>query len=613
MWLTKPTSPFRTTPLFSGSLQTNTTTSFLVNSIIVLALYISEQRVLTKEGVFHAYILGLILWSCLGYAGWSTCVLLLILGSLVTRVGRSVKEKKGIAERRGGARGPENVWGAAATSAICAVLHGICSSFTGTQFWLPILRLAFVASLSSKLADTVSSEIGKAYGKRTFLITTWKSVSPGTDGAVSVEGTLCGILSAILLSLWATCFGLISTKGLILSSSAAVFATFIESWIGASYQSKAHFWKLHRKNNNMQLSITTFNLLAPCYRKIKVADQNMSPEKWKQVQKRQPPTRAVCSNASCKTFNEDNAESEGNVSDETTSKSQFSSNALVAQSTWQKGSQFFLESLQKCASLVTCSEVLESEVGTVWKTRAKELTDFIGKKLCSDVVCLQEFWCTQQEWCQIFENSLSKEYDMWAAKRSGDKNDGLMTTVRKDSGWKVVDVEKYYFHDCGERLLLATLLQKSFCEGKETDIVSCLVINTHISFPHGCWGNCLRLKEVKKLMEYVDSYLELHPAQVNCVIISGDFNSALEDPVCEYVTNYGFLNSYPMVHGNESVVTHRNHRGDTLAADKVFFKSFTLNQYKKENEKNVVQVTTSGGNHIPIPFVTRALAICRRI
>ena len=73
-----------------------------------------KQRWLTQSGLLHAWILGLALWSTLGWRGWLVCVLYLVFGSLVTKVKQREKEARGIAEKRGGARGPENVWGSAA-------------------------------------------------------------------------------------------------------------------------------------------------------------------------------------------------------------------------------------------------------------------------------------------------------------------------------------------------------------------------------------------------------------------------------------------------------------------------------------------------------------------
>ncbi|OSX75468.1 hypothetical protein BU14_0235s0017 [Porphyra umbilicalis] len=57
----------------------------------------------------------------MGPAGWALCVAFLVGGTALTRVGRATKEAAGIAEARGGRRGPENVWGAAAAGALCAV------------------------------------------------------------------------------------------------------------------------------------------------------------------------------------------------------------------------------------------------------------------------------------------------------------------------------------------------------------------------------------------------------------------------------------------------------------------------------------------------------------
>merc|ERR1719491_633253 len=84
--------------------------SLLINSSLFFALRSKLSKVLTKEGVAHSLALGTLLWHTLGWRGWSTCVLYLVLGSLVTKVKFEEKEKMGIAEGRGGRRGPENVW-----------------------------------------------------------------------------------------------------------------------------------------------------------------------------------------------------------------------------------------------------------------------------------------------------------------------------------------------------------------------------------------------------------------------------------------------------------------------------------------------------------------------
>lgn len=69
-----------------------------------------------------------------------------------------------------------------------------------------------MASLATKLSDTFASEIGKAYGMRCFLITSLRPVPRGTEGAVSVEGTLAGVGGSLLIAAYGVAMGLITTS-----------------------------------------------------------------------------------------------------------------------------------------------------------------------------------------------------------------------------------------------------------------------------------------------------------------------------------------------------------------------------------------------------------------
>ena len=160
----------------------------------------------------------------------------------MTKVGFVEKEELGIAEKRGGRRGPENVWGSALTGVICAGAAATVGrsgeAFLGlsSDAWV----LGYVASLATKLADTFASEIGKAYGKTTFLITTLKPVPRGTEGAVSLEGTIASVIGGLLLPMYA--YGVVGLlKGLdsvVVATFAAFVATMVESLIGATMQEK---------------------------------------------------------------------------------------------------------------------------------------------------------------------------------------------------------------------------------------------------------------------------------------------------------------------------------------------------------------------------------------
>jgi uncharacterized protein (TIGR00297 family) len=80
--------------------------------------------------------------------------------------------------------------------------------------------------------------VGKAYGKTTYLITNFKSVPRGTEGAVSLEGTIAGLLAATAISLLAWAIGAIDPIGVLWCVIAAFIATNIESLIGATLQTR---------------------------------------------------------------------------------------------------------------------------------------------------------------------------------------------------------------------------------------------------------------------------------------------------------------------------------------------------------------------------------------
>lgn len=216
-----------------------------LNTILLGLVGIAPKKLLTPAGIFHAWLLGILIWGTLGWQGYAIVMFYFLVGSGVTRIGMAQKQAEGIAEKRSGARGPENVWGSALIGAICALGIGILNSgllLPSTQYLIPspqsLLLLGYVASFSTKLSDTTASEVGKAYGKSTFLITTLQPVPRGTEGAVSLEGTLAGMLASIAIALLAWGVGLINLLGIVWCVLAAFIATNLESVIGATLQSK---------------------------------------------------------------------------------------------------------------------------------------------------------------------------------------------------------------------------------------------------------------------------------------------------------------------------------------------------------------------------------------
>ena len=199
------------------------------------AVFVTGGRVLaaglTPSAVAHAWLLGTLVFAAFGARGYALVCAYFIAGSAVTRVGLARKQAAGIAEARGGRRAPGSVYGSGAAAMAAAV--GALAAPTAAPW-----TIAFVASIASKLADTASSEIGKAVGKTTYLISTLRRVPPGTEGAVSAEGTLAGVVAAALFTGVAVAARVVSPAGAAVSIAAAVVANLFESWLGAVEQGK---------------------------------------------------------------------------------------------------------------------------------------------------------------------------------------------------------------------------------------------------------------------------------------------------------------------------------------------------------------------------------------
>lgn len=208
----------------------------VLNAVLLGMSFPVVKKLLTPAGIFHAGILGVLVWGTLGWRGYGLVVFYFLAGSAVTRIGMAQKEAAGIAEKRHGMRGPENVWGSALVGTLCALATLVASPPNPLSGEL--LLLGYLASFSTKLSDTCASEVGKAYGQRTFLITTLQPVPRGTEGAVSLEGTLAGIVASGAIAFLGFTLGFADLSGVLICVVAAFIATNLESVIGATLQSR---------------------------------------------------------------------------------------------------------------------------------------------------------------------------------------------------------------------------------------------------------------------------------------------------------------------------------------------------------------------------------------
>jgi len=178
------------------------------------------------------------------YPPWRTALTpvltVLVLTSLATRLGRRRKEQLGTAEDRKGRRSSQ----VAANLGVATLFSfGVAQSWQLDQSWLGLANMAptavFIAGLAAlceAAADTISSEMGQVLSGRPRMITTLRLVSAGIDGAISVPGTLAGMIAAAIVA----ASGTLALNGgapmFALSCSGGIFGLFFDSLLGATLE-----------------------------------------------------------------------------------------------------------------------------------------------------------------------------------------------------------------------------------------------------------------------------------------------------------------------------------------------------------------------------------------
>ena len=201
----------------------------VIAALVVTALFAALAYALgmvSRGGALGGFVVGTVIYACLGPQGFAILALFVIGGSLLTRLGYARKRYAGTAEARGGRRGARNALANCAVAVACASLYALTSS--------EAFAAAFVASLGAAFADTAESEVGQLYGRTPRLISTLIKVPPGTDGAVSLPGTLAGLAAAGLTAALGFALGLVAGPGSVfLVALAAFLGTVVDSFVGA--------------------------------------------------------------------------------------------------------------------------------------------------------------------------------------------------------------------------------------------------------------------------------------------------------------------------------------------------------------------------------------------
>jgi uncharacterized protein (TIGR00297 family) len=210
-----------------GMVAANLPWAIAVNAIVSLTGY--RARAVSLSGMIGGALIGVVIYAAGGWRAWALLFITFFTAAIASRFGLERKALLGIAEERGGRRGAGNAFANCGVAAIAAMAAAVTPF--GDRAWL-----AFVAALSAGGSDTIASEIGKAWGGATFLVTSFGRVKPGTPGAMSLEGTAAGVVGALALAAVGVMLGLVPSGTVLAIVVAATAGALVESALAATLE-----------------------------------------------------------------------------------------------------------------------------------------------------------------------------------------------------------------------------------------------------------------------------------------------------------------------------------------------------------------------------------------
>lgn len=228
----------------------------------------------------------------------------------------------------------------------------------------------------------------------------------------------------------------------------------------------------------------------------------------------------------------------------------------------------------------------ESDVKDYWLQRNNRILDWLLYER-SSIICLQEFWVGNEELVNIYDTRLGDAgYINFKLARTNNRGDGLLTAVHKDY-FRVISHQDLLFNDFGDRVaqLLHVELIAPSSQCRNSNLCrEILIVNTHLLFPHDS-SLCLeRLRQVYKILEYIETYQIENKLSPMPIVLCGDWNGSKRGHVYKFLRSQGFVSSYDTAHQYSDSdahkwVSHRNHLGNICGVDFIWL--LNPNRYGK--------------------------------
>jgi len=218
----------------------------LVNTILVillplaLALFAYKKNLMTVWATVTSFVQAEIIGFCTNIWWVLAFFMFPVMAFIATKWKLKEKMELGLQEGKKGERSVLNLLGVGTIPVVIAIVFFLRPS--------DLLTVAFLSSIAVSTSDTIASETG-IWAKKTYMITTFKQVEPGPNGAVSLYGfgtAFIGTLAFALLG-W---FFIFDTEPIsipdirfLIVVAAGMFGNVMDSVLGATLENPGYIGK----------------------------------------------------------------------------------------------------------------------------------------------------------------------------------------------------------------------------------------------------------------------------------------------------------------------------------------------------------------------------------
>lgn len=207
----------------------------LVAAVVAISFSLAglAARALTISGAVAAVFVGTAAYGFGGAPVAAAVIAFFLTGSILSRLGGNRAATARRAAAKGATRDAVQVLANGGAASVCAAIGAFSSA---PHAWL----VAAVGAVCAAAADTWATEIGALASSPPRSIVTWRVVSPGASGGVTVLGTLASAIGGAAMGAAASVFGAPGAlfSWVVFGACAGACGSGLDSLLGATVQAR---------------------------------------------------------------------------------------------------------------------------------------------------------------------------------------------------------------------------------------------------------------------------------------------------------------------------------------------------------------------------------------